>query len=310
MTIAIVGAGAIGSLFGGLLARAGQTVWLYNRSYVEHIEAVAKRGTLTMATAEEERHVPIRAVTRVDEIDGPIDLMLIAVKTYDTANATADAAALVSEDTLALSLQNGVGTDRMIARHVPEDRILRGITAQAANIPMPGVVRWAGQGPTILGWCDPEVARPDERAKPVVDALVEAGVEAQFAADVRPPLYEKLLVNAAINPLTALFDVPNGHLIEDPSLRALLVELVRETHPIVATQGAALSEAEAIDRVTTVCERTAENVSSMLQDVRRGKRTEIDHINGAVVRIGHDLDAPTPLNRFVTELIRRRYHPD
>ena len=310
MTIAIVGAGAIGSLFGGLLARSGQTVWLYNRSYVAHVQAIAKSGTLTLATADAELRVPVRAVTRVDEIDGPVDLMLIAVKAYDTANAIADAAGLVSEDTLALSLQNGVGTDRVIADHVPEDRILRGITAQAANITTPGVVRWAGSGPTILGWCDPDVARPDERAKPVVDAFSEAGLETEFAADIRPSIYEKLLVNAAINPLTAIFDVPNGRLVEDPLLRALLVDLARETHPIVASQGVSLSAAAAVDRVTTVCERTADNVSSMLQDVRRGKRTEIEHINGAVVRMGDDLDVPVPLNRLVTELIRRRRHPD
>ena len=310
MTIAIVGAGAIGSLFGGLLARSGQTVWLYNRSDLAHMRAIAEAGALTLATADAQHRVPVRAVTRVDDIDGPIDLMLIAVKAYDTANAIADAARLVSEDTLALSLQNGVGTDRVIAAHVPEDRILRGVTAQAAHIPTPGVVRWAGSGPTILGWCDPDVVRPDERAKPVVDALSEAGLEAEFAADIRPPIYEKLLVNAAINPLTALFDVPNGRLVEDPSLRTLLVDLARETHPIVTSQGGSLSAAEAIDRVTAVCERTAENVSSMLQDVRRNKRTEIEHINGAVVRIGDELDVPAPLNRLVTELIRRRCHPD
>jgi len=143
------------------------------------------------------------------------------------------------------------------------------------------------------------------RAQEIIAAFNEAGLETEWVEDVESILWEKLLVNAAINPLTALFNCPNGRLALDPTLQAILRDIVAEALPLVRPHGVKLSLDEAIARVETVCRATAENISSMLQDIRRGKRTEIDFINGAVVREGERLKQPPPLNRLLTALVER-----
>lgn len=307
MTIVIVGAGALGSLFGALLAQSGRSVWLYNPSFVEHIAAVRDRGSVTVRTAAGDLDVPINATTDVDEIEEPIGLALVTVKTYDTADAARTIAPLITGNALVLSLQNGVGVEATLASHVPERRILRGVTAQGANIVEPGRVRWAGDGPTVIG-----AYRPAWQHTDVMDSIVEmfddAGIDTELVDDIEPHVYGKLLVNAVVNPLTAMFDVPNGDLVEDDDLRGLLRDLVRETHPVVARHGVDWPLDEAIERVETVCRNTASNVSSMRHDVRRGRPTEIGNINGAVVREARELGIATPLSRLLLEWISRQPH--
>ncbi len=304
MKIAIVGAGALGSLFGALLARSGQQVWLYNPSFVEHIHAIRAQG-LTLATETGEQSISLPAVTAVKEIGETMDLVGIFVKAYDTEQAIQDARALVGKHSWVLSLQNGIGSEEILSRYVPKEQILRGVTAQGATLVKPGMVRWAGRGPTRFGsLLDPA---PSEAAfNKVVDVLEKAGIEAYYARNVHSLIWEKLLVNAAINPLTALFGVTNGILVENPALRAILQDVTLETLPVVAAHGAQLSPSDAVQRVEGICRATSANLSSMLQDVRRGKRTEIEFINGAVVREGERLGIPTPLNRLLTQLVSKR----
>ncbi len=305
MRIAIVGAGALGSLFGGLLARSGHEVWLYNCSFIRHIEAIRASG-LTLEMDEGEQKISLPAVRDVEEIPGSMELVGIFVKAYDTERALLDARPLMGEQSWVLSLQNGLGLEDIIRKHVPEEQILRGVTACGATLLEPGRVRWAGRGATYLGPLGEVAAADKQRIHKIIEAFNEAGIEAHYEANPVQRTWEKLLVNAAINPLTALFDVPNGALVEDPKLRAILHDVIHEALPLVAAQGIDLSLEEAIRRVEGVCRATAKNLSSMLQDVRRGKRTEIDFLNGALVREGKRLSIPTPLNRLLTELILRR----
>jgi 2-dehydropantoate 2-reductase len=305
MRIVIVGAGALGSLFGGLLARAGHRVWLYNPSNVEHVHVIKEQGLMIETLEGEALHIEIPAAERIEEIPKPVDLVGVFVKAYRTEEALKGARPLIGGETWLLSLQNGVGFEELLLSVSPEGLVLRGTTAQGATLIAPGRVRWAGRGPTRLGPLAPLDGAAEKHMAEIIQAFSDSGIETHYEPKITRALFEKLLVNAAINPLTALFDVPNGKLIEDPKLRVILRDVVREAHPIVVHQGVALSLEEAASQVEAVCRATAQNISSMLQDVRRGKQTEIEFINGAIVREGERLEIPTPLNRLLTELILR-----
>ncbi len=308
MKILIVGAGALGSLFGGLLARGGATVQLYNPSNIEHIRAIQKDGLQIERTTGERLHVQLQAACRVPEI-AEADVVGIFVKAPQTAAALEQIAAVLSARTWILSLQNGVGMESAILRYISPERFLRGVTAQGATLLGPGCVRWAGVGPTRLGrWQGPHISEIDE----IIGLLARANLETQFVTDIEIALWEKLLVNCAINPLTALFDVPNGAIVNDARLREIAQAVAREALPIARAHGVLLSEPELIERIETVACKTAENISSMLQDVRRGRATEIEYINGALVREGRRLGIATPLNLLLTRLVaggRMLKHP-
>ena len=309
MRIAIIGAGALGSLVGGLLARAGHDVWLYNPSNVEHVRAIRSRGLFLETLQGETWKIPVSVTDRVEEIPAPPDLVGIFVKAYRTEEALRRAAPLIAEGTWLLSLQNGIGFEELLERYAP-GRVLRGTTAQGATLVEPGRVRWAGRGPTRIGlWGSRTPKEPPQRAQEIVRALAEAGLEASYEPRIERALWEKLLINAAINPLTALFEVPNGALVEDPALRGILHDLVREALPIVRHHVGNLSQEEAVNHVEDVCRATARNLSSMLQDVRKGRPTEIEFITGTLVREGERLRVPTPLHRLLRELVRRRSPP-
>ncbi len=301
MKICIVGAGALGSLFGGLLARAGMAVWLYNPSNVAHVHAIQRDGVCIERDAEIIT-VAVPATTTPDAL-ADADLVGIFVKAHQTGRALEQIAPKLNPRSWVLSLQNGVGMEAEILRFVSPERFLRGVTSQGATLVGPGRVRWAGVGPTVLGrWSGP----PTPEIDAIIALLRSAGIETDYSGEVERLLWEKLLVNCAINPLTALFERSNGAIVEDPQLREVARAVVCEALRVARAHGVGLGELEAIDRVETVARRTAQNISSMLQDVRRGRPTEIDYINGAVVREGERLGIPTPLNLLLTKLIKER----
>jgi len=306
MKIVIVGAGALGSLFGGLLARAGAEVSLYNPSNVEHIWAIAREG-LRLERDGESFQIAVEARTTPEDLS-QADWVGIFVKAHQTGRAMAEIGPKISPRAWVFSLQNGVGMESEILQFISKERFVRGVTSQGATLLGPGRVRWAGVGPTKLGrWEGP--LTPEIEA--LRELLCRAGIETEFSESIERLLWEKLLINCAINPLTAIFDRPNGALLEDVQLREIAREVVRETLRVARAHGVVLSEAEAIERVEAVAAKTARNISSMLQDVRRGRPTEIDYINGAVVREGARLGIPTPLNLLLVKLIAegRMKHP-
>jgi 2-dehydropantoate 2-reductase len=302
MRVVIVGAGALGSLFGGLLARAGATVSLYNPSNVEHMRAIAREG-LRIERDGESFQVALEARTTPEAL-AHADWVGIFVKAHQTGRAMAEIGPQIPSQAWVFSLQNGVGMESEILKFVPKERFVRGVTSQGATLLGPGRVRWAGVGPTKLGrWEGPNT--PELEA--LREHLCRAGIETELSEGIERLLWEKLLVNCAINPLTALFDRPNGALLEDAQLREIAREVVRETLRVARAHGVVLSDEEAIERVEAVASKTARNISSMLQDVRRGRPTEIDYINGAVVREGQRLGIPTPLNLLLTKLLKERW---
>lgn len=298
MRIFIVGAGALGSLFGGLLAHAGASVSLYNPSNVEHVQAIQNAG-LIIERDGTAMNVSVEATTTLKAL-AEADLVGIFVKAHQTARAMEQIAPKLTQRSWVLSLQNGIGMESEILKFVSPERFLRGVTSQGATLVGPGRVRWAGVGPTKLGrWSGPPVPEIEE----LFALFGKAGIEAEYSEEVERLLWEKLIINCAINPLTALFDQPNGVIADDSQLREVVQAVVLETLRVACAHGVTLSEEEAIARVETVARKTAQNISSMLQDVRRGRPTEIDYINGAVVREGQRLGIPTPLNLLLTRLI-------
>jgi len=298
MKIAVVGAGAMGSLFGGLLAASGEDVTLVD-VWREHVDAINAEG-LRIGGSEGSRIIRVKATTDPSSV-GPVDLIIIFVKSYDTLKATRDALPMVKEDTVFLSFQNGLGNIEKISEAAGSDRIIPGTTAHGCTLMGPGEVVHAGSGTTIIGELD---GRKTERARDIRDALTRAGIETVISGNIRGALWSKVLVNVGINPLTALKGIRNGELLDDPEIKETMRKAVEEAINVAEALGIDLSPGDQLKHVYDVARATATNRSSMLQDVERGRRTEIDALNGAIVKLAKRLGLKVPVNETLTAAIR------
>ncbi|WP_225335561.1 ketopantoate reductase family protein [Halomicrobium urmianum] len=292
MDVLVFGAGSLGSLLGGLLAR-DRDVTLVGRD--PHVARVREDG-LRITGAVEARVRP-EAVTAVADGDGGTtdwDLAVVAVKASDTDAA---AAALADCDLDAcLSVQNGLGNEERLAAAL-DCPVLGGTCTYGARLADPGRVECTGVGEVTLG---PHEGGESAAAERVGAAFDDAGIETTVADDVPRRLWAKLAVNAGINVATALADLPNGALLDGPA-NDLARAAAREAARVARAHGIDLSDDEAVAAVERVATDTADNVSSMRQDLQRGRRTEIDAINGAVVERA---DEPVPVNETLTRLVR------
>jgi 2-dehydropantoate 2-reductase len=296
--IAVVGPGAMGSLFGGMLSRGGHEVWMIDRQ-PERARTLAKRGVWVSGVSGE-FNAPVRATVEPDDVGSP-GLVLIAVKSYDTAAAAQTARSLVGEGTIVLTLQNGLGNVEVLARHLGGEFILGGVTSQGATLIAPGQVRHAGYGTTIIGEQTGELT---ERLRKLAAEFAGSGIHCELTDDLGSVLWGKLAVNAGVNAVATLAQVRNGGLLESASLRGLMRAAVQETATVAEAKGIVLPEEDMPSYAEGVCQRTADNVNSMLQDVHRRRRTEVDAINGVVVKEGKAVGVPTPTNATLTELVR------
>ncbi|NPV70710.1 MAG: 2-dehydropantoate 2-reductase [Firmicutes bacterium] len=298
MKIAILGAGAMGSLFGGYLTAGGHDVWLID-TWAGHVNAM-NSGGLVIEEAGGPRSYAVRAVSDPSAA-GPSDLVIVFVKSYHTGAALGGASALFGEGTVALSLQNGVGQLEAMSAVIGRERVLLGTTAQGATMLGPGRVRHGGSGETIVG-------EPDGGVSPRVERIVEAfnasGIEARADAGILSHIWGKVIVNVGINALTALLGVRNGEILEIPEARRLMRTLVLEARDACSAKGIRLPYSDVAGKVESVAAATAQNRSSMLQDVSAGRQTEIDYINGAIVREAASLGVPAPANEIMTLLVR------
>ena len=284
MDVVVFGAGSLGSLVGGLCARE-HDVTLVGRE--PHVTRIRESG-LTITGAMEFAVDP-DARTTVPE---HADLALVTVKSFDTRNA---ARALVGcTPGVVCSLQNGLGNEERLARH--HDTVLAGTCTYGARLLKPGHVSCTGLGEVVVGSLD----GPSPAAERVGKALRAAGIEGRVSDRMNDRRWEKLAVNAGVNPVTALAGVRNGALADGP-LHEVATDAARETARVARENGIDLGSGEAVAALETVVKTTAENHSSMLQDVRASRRTEIDAINGAVVERARD---PVPVNRTLARLVR------
>jgi len=292
--ILVFGAGAMGSFFGGLLS-VRHDVTLIGRE--DHMKAVRAHG-LRM-TGKSVRVMRPRSATRIPR-DAHPELVIIATKSYDTSDAMRSLRRFGSTAVF-LTLQNGIDNANLIARTAR--RVIAGTTAHGVTYLGPGEIRHAGLGDTTIGaWTKVD----ESTVVRLRDLLDEAGIRTRITADVRSELWAKLVVNAAINPLAALAGVPNGRLVEDPALRRLLEDVARETAGVARAAGARVDAEDLVRRTRLVARRTATNRASMLQDLDRGRRTEIDAITGAVLREAEKAGVETPVNRVLFALVKAR----
>jgi 2-dehydropantoate 2-reductase len=296
--IGVVGPGALGCLFAGLLALAGHDVRLLGRRADQ--AATIDRDGVVVERDGVERHASVRAATDPAAL-GPVDLAIVLVKATDTAGAAPALPVLLADDAPALSLQNGLGNVEALTAVLGPERVLGGVSSQGATLCGVGRVRHAGFGPTSLAEA---AGGRSERAETIAAMLDRAGIPARAYADAAPLIWGKLIANAAINPLGALMSCPNGETVERPSARELFYGLAREAGAVARALGVELPFDDPAGHAASVAEVTARNRNSMLQDIESGRRTEIDAINGAVVRLGAQHNVPTPLNATVALLIR------
>ncbi len=298
MKIGIVGPGAIGSLFGGMLSRGGHEVWLIDRD-PERARLLSRRG-IWISGPMGEFSANVRATAEARRVE-QAGLVLIAVKSYDTEEAARTAEPMVGAETAVLSLQNGLGNLELLASVLGGRHVIGGVTSQGATLIAPGQVRHAGHGATVIGELD---GRLTQRLRDIAAEFSASGLHVELTADLDSVLWGKLAVNAGINPVATLAQVRNGGILESRSLRELMRAAVGETVQVARTKAIEMPEEDMESYAEGICQRTADNVNSMLQDVRRQRRTEIDAINGAVVRAGEAAAVPTPTNAVLATLIR------
>ncbi len=298
MKIAIIGAGAMGSLFGGRLALAGEEVWLLD-VWEEHVRTIGDKG-LSIATAAKELVSRPRATTRPEDI-GRADLVIIFVKSSATRPAAETAAGLLGPETAVLTLQNGYGNAEVIAAVVGKDRVIAGTTAQGATLLGPGRIMHGGSGDTHIGELG---GGKTDRLDKVAACLTRAGIQTFADDNVASLIWGKLVVNVGINALTAITGLKNGELADYEETRQVLALAVEEAVRVANAAGVKLPYDNAVEKVLAVAVATAQNRSSMLQDLSGGRRTEIDAINGALVREGERVGVATPVNEVLTLLIK------
>lgn len=296
--IGIVGPGALGCLFAGLLALDGHDVRLLGRR-AEQAEAINRDGIVVEHDGAE-RRAAVRAGTDPAAL-GPVDLAIVLVKATDSVAAAPSVPPLLAPDAPAISLQNGLGNIDALTAVLGVERVLGGITSQGATLLGAGRIRHAGFGPTSLAEAGGALTA---RAEAIASVLDRAGLVATAYADASPLIWGKLIANAAINPLGALFRCQNGYTVERPAARELFYQLAREAGAVAAALGVALPFADAAAHAESIARVTFNNRNSMLQDVEAGRRTEIAAINGAVARLGAEHGVPTPLNATVAQMIR------
>lgn len=290
--ILIVGTGALANLFGARLSASGLDVILMG-TWQEGLQSLRKYG-IRLKAADGEITYPVQVIESPSEA-GRIEHALVLVKSWQTQRAAGQLSGCLAPQGVALSLQNGLGNRDILVQVLGQDRVARGVTTTGATLLGPGYVRPGGEGVISVG--------DHPRLDPMIESLRGAGFVVEQVSDVVSLIWRKLLINIAINPLTAILQVPNGELLQSASAHELMARAVREAEQVAEALGVDLGMDEPLKVAERVARKTASNRSSMLQDISRGAPTEIDAICGAVVRAGQEHGIPTPVNQSLLLLI-------
>jgi 2-dehydropantoate 2-reductase len=298
LRVCVVGCGAVGSLFAANLAQLDDVeVWAYDL-FREHVDAINRDGLRLSGAGE--------ALGRLTATSDPTELPscefgIVATKAMHT-EAAIEATGTAFAHGCVATVQNGLGNEEAIAKHV--ERVIRGTTFPAGKLLEPGHVQWDVKGDTTLGPFEPRPAPFDEIAR-LADACTRAGMPTTAVRDARGPQWRKVIFNAATNPVGALTRLTHGRVCEDPELRRLVTGLVDEGKSVAAAQGIEL-DADPEDLIDHAAkpEVAYNHKASMLQDVEARRPTEIDYLNGGIVRFGAEHSVPTPLNRAIWSLVK------
>lgn len=295
MRIAVIGAGALGTLFGGLLADDGNDAWLlhHDPGYADEID---RNGVEIESTDGDVRRVAVPATADAARV-GPADLAIVLVRSHQTVGAIREHGACIGPDTRALSLQNGLSNHRRLAEAVGEGRALSGVTYQGATLSGPGRVTRTAAGPSVFGGSDRAFA---ERVGRRFEA---AGIGSRVVSDPLAHVWEKQLWGVAIKPVAALTRLPNRDLLANEGTAAVMKRLMSEAEAVAAARGVDVDADGAYDDLVGLLSSSTHR-SSMLEDVEAGRRTEIDDVNGAVVDLADEEGIEVPYNRMATALVR------
>jgi 2-dehydropantoate 2-reductase len=300
LKICILGAGALGCAIGGVLTEAGNDVWLISRNMAQ-VEAMNTRG-LILRDAGVDRTVRVQAATTAKDA-GVVDLVVLLVKSFDTRQAMQAAKSLVGPESLVLSLQNGLGHEDILADIVGRERVLAGKTYAGGTQLGVGHVLVGTRGKdTHIGELD---GRISERVQRIASAFNAAGLPTQVSGNIVGTIWDKLLINVATGALTGITGLTYGDLYQQPELEACAVAAVTEAMAVARASGIVLSITEPLDAwVKASAGLPPEFKTSMLQSLEKGSVTEIDFINGAVVRWGEKCGVPTPVNQTLVACIK------
>jgi len=294
--IGVIGCGAVGSLFAAHLATLDDVeVWAYD-VWAEHVDAINANGLHLIGVGEVLSHP--RATNDPGELP-PLDFGIVATKGMYTRPAI-EATAHAFTDGAVCSVQNGVGNEEVIAEYVP--RVIRGTTFPAGKVVAPGVVQWDTAGKTWIGPFEPKPA-PMSEVRALADVLTRSGMETEALEDARGAQWTKLIFNAASNALCSLTGLPHGRAALHPDVRWVMDRVIDEGKAVAAALGIEMEKDPAVLLQESI-EPALDHAPSMLQDVRSRRRTEIDQLNGGIVRFGEEVGVATPLNRTAWALIR------
>ncbi len=299
-TVAVVGAGAVGSYFGAMLSRVGHAVTLIGRA--AHVEAIERDG-LQLNMAGRVESIRVAASSELSAVRGA-DLVLFCVKSTDTESVAQQIAPYLTPQALILSLQNGVDNAAVIARQLPQP-VIPAVVYVATAMTAPGCVAHHGRGDLVIGAIKPQrLSEPDQTLQQLVDLFATAQVPVRVSDDVMAELWAKLLVNCAYNAISGLSQMHYGKMAELAEIRATQAAVVREVIAVASADGVSLSEPASLQAVTNIAVAMAGQRSSTAQDMARHKPSEIDHLNGFIVRRGLELGVPTPVNQTLHALVK------
>ena len=297
MRITVLGAGAMGMLFGGYLSRKNE-VYLVEINE-ERVREINENGVLIREKdGTEGRYFP-KAVSKTEGI-GPVDLVIVFVKAMFTVDALSSNRGLIGPDTYLMTLQNGAGHEAKLLQFADAQHVIIGSTQHNSSIIENGHVNHGGSGKTSIGL----PAGGSEVLQPIAENLTACGFECVTSNEVKKQIWTKLFTNTAASSLTAVLQVPLGYIYSDPAARELMVKLCKEAVAVANAEGfAKFDEGEVVAGVETVCKNAPNGYTSIYADVRDGRRTEVDTISGSVVDAARALNVPVPCHEMIVSLI-------
>lgn len=299
--IIIAGSGSVGSLIGGLLSSKGHDVLLIGRE--SHVTAIWKSGLFITGLVD--LQTTPRAVSTIAEaekaiVDQTIDFVFITTKAHQTANIVEEIAPLISEETTLVSIQNGIGTEEVIKNAFPQNAVLRCVTSIGVNRPTNGVIEFSGKGKELVGFSNDE---EKEKAEKLVKLFKEIDFDAQLEENILGAVFTKTIVNCALNPLTAIHNVKNGHIYNRLDLRGQAIVLATEAWNVTKAANIQLITDDPIQFTLDVILKTAENTNSMLSDINNKRKTEIEFLNGKIIELGEKFGVDVSHNKVVYDKV-------
>jgi 2-dehydropantoate 2-reductase len=295
MNIVVFGAGAIGSLFGGLLSKTNNVILIGRKNHVQAINSINLK--IIGKTKKEIKLQAFENVTKVTDVD----LIILTVKSFDTDIAVKQLKPLINSKTIIMSLQNGLHNIDKIQKYVNKNQIVAGITTHGAIFEKPGLIIHSGIGKTTIGELN---GKKTPRIIQIAETFNKAEIKTTINSDIKDEIWIKAIINSSINTLTTFFNCKNGYLLENPILENLVEKICIESTNVAKSEGYKFDNYTMIKKTKEVINDTIDNYSSMLQSIKQKKKTEIDSINGKIVECGRKNNVDLTLNEILIHYIK------